>query len=308
MNHPQRDLGRVLVTGAAGFLGAALMRVLRDRSVETTATDIGSTELPAGIAALDVRDLAAVTRVVEAAGCDTIFHCGAVSGPMVMADRPLDIWHINATGTANLLEAARRARVGRVVVCSTVDVYGEATGGVADEAMPPRPDTVYGASKAAAEQAALAYHREHGLDTVALRLSWIYGPGRKTPTMLATLLRDALRGGTTHISGRPADMTHYIFIEDAVAGLIRAAEAGGLNEDRVFNITAGAGRPLAEILNDVQSVAPQARYKLDAVDDPTRGPTGYSQERAERLLGFRAGTDFRTGLARYIAALRQDAG
>src|SRR5215510_9453610 len=209
MGSASRQLGQVLVTGANGFLGAALLAELKKQQVKFVATDIaGTAPLPGGMLALDVRDGAAVRGIMEQTRFYTVFHCGAVSGPMVMADRPLDIWNINATGTANLLEAARVTKAGRVVVCSTVEVYGEATTGIAAETMPPQPDTVYGASKVAAEQAALTYHREHGLDTVMPRFSWIYGPGRKTPTTLAALLVNSLTGAVTRVEGHPADATH----------------------------------------------------------------------------------------------------
>ena len=101
---------------------------------------------------------------------------------------PLAIWQINALGTAHVLEAARRHEVGRVVVCSTCDVYGEQTG-VLDESALPRPASVCGASKVAAEAAMLGYVREHHLDAVALRLSWIYGPGFPPATALDEGLR-----------------------------------------------------------------------------------------------------------------------
>jgi nucleoside-diphosphate-sugar epimerase len=300
---PQRRLGRVLVTGANGFLGAALVSTLRKRGVEVIATDIAShAALPQGTIALDVRDGAAVNALMERTAFDTVFHCGAVSGPMVMADRPLEIWNINATGTANVLEAARLNKAGRVVVCSTVEVYGETVTGIASETTRPQPDTVYGASKIAAEHAALTYHREHGLDTVALRFSWIYGPGRKTPTTLAALLGNSVTGTATRVEGDPADMTHYLYIEDAVDGLLSAGTVERLAGDRIFNITAGKGTALAEMLDQVRDVAPGSAIDFHA-RKPTAGPSGFTEDLAARVLRFRAKIAFKTGLALYMASL-----
>jgi nucleoside-diphosphate-sugar epimerase len=221
---------------------------------------------------------------------------------MVMADRPLDIWNINATGTVNLLEAARLTRAGRIVVCSTVEIYGEAATGMAAESLRPQPDGVYGASKVAAEQAALAYHREHGLDTVLPRFAWIYGPGRKTPTTLATLLVNSRNGALTRVEGHPTDMTHYIYIDDALDGLLRAATVAELKEESIFNIGAGPGMPFAEVLDHVRAVATGVRIDFHH-QAPVSGPTGFSAERAEAVLGFRATTAFQDGLRRTLASL-----
>jgi nucleoside-diphosphate-sugar epimerase len=305
MNIPQRNLGQVLVTGANGFLGAALLAALKQQAINVVATDItGSHPLPAGMIALDVRDGPAVRAVMERTRFDTVFHCGAVSGPMVMADRPLDIWNINATGTANLLEAARVTKAGRVVVCSTVEVYGEAVTAIATETTRPQPDTVYGASKVAAEQAALTYHREHGLDTVTPRFSWIYGPGRKTPTTLAAMLANSLTGTVTRVEGHPADMTHYLYIQDALDGLLRTATVAELQDERVFNITAGPGTPFSEMLDQVQEVAPGVRIDLHAPPAVAPGPRGFSLDRAKAALGYGARTSFKAGLALYLETLR----
>jgi nucleoside-diphosphate-sugar epimerase len=301
---PQRPLGKTLVTGANGFLGAALLAALNRERVDFVATDIaGASPLPSGMLALDVREAASVRAIMERTRFDTVFHCGAVSGPMVMADRPLDIWNINATGTANLLEAARLTKAGRVVVCSTVEVYGEAVTGTAEETLRPQPDTVYGASKVAAEQAALTYHREHGLDTVLPRFSWIYGPGRKTPTTLAALLSNSLNGAVTRVEGHPADMTHYLYIDDAVDGLLRTATVAQLREERIFNISAGPGVPFSAMLDQVRAVAPGVRIDFHQ-QAAVSGPSGFALDRAEAALGFRAVTSFKDGLARYMATLR----
>jgi nucleoside-diphosphate-sugar epimerase len=301
---PQRPLGKTLVTGANGFLGAALLSVLNEQWVDFVATDTaGAGPLPSGMLTLDVRDAVSARALMERTRFDTVFHCCAVSGPMVMADRPLDIWNINATGTANLLEAARLTKAGRVVVCSTVEVYGEAATGIAEETIRPQPETVYGASKVAAEQAALTYHREHGLDTVLPRFSWIYGPGRRTPTTLAALLANSLSGAVTRVEGHPDEMTHYLYIDDAVDGLLRAATVAELNEERIFNISAGPGVPFSAMLDQVREVAAGVRIDFHQ-QTPLAGPSGFAQDRAEAVLGFRAVTSFKDGLARTLAALR----
>ncbi len=289
-----RALGRILVTGGDGFIGATLVARLQTLGHTVTATDLG------GAVPCDLTDFAQVEGVV-ARGFDTIFHCGAVSGPMVMADRPLEVWRINASGTAHVLEAARRHGQARVVVCSTSEVYGGLTGAV-DEATPPAPRSVYGASKLAAEAAVQGYVCE-GVDAVALRLSWIYGPGRRTATTLETALRALVADEDFQIAADPDDPTHYLWVDDAVTGLMRAAELAELSR-RCFNITTGAAVPMREVVRVLNGLATGGRISLQhAPPDPA--PSSIDNRAAQAELGFKAEIPLETGLHLYLEALRR---
>lgn len=280
-----RGLGRILVTGSRGFLGSALIKRLAAKGHPATASDLDADS------ACDLTDAEAVDSLV-ARGFDTVFHCGAVSGPMVMADRPLDVWRINAGGTANILEAARRHGCGRVIVCSTSEVYGRRQDSV-DEDTPPGPPSVYGASKLAAEAAVNGYASE-GVDAVALRLSWIYGPGRKTPTTLNSVMRSIAATGRADVAGRPDDPTHYLFIDDAVQGLLCAAGADHVPRC-VYNITAGKAVPLIDVMRRVEAFVPGARIVLREAP-PSPSPACIASTAARRDLGFEVATSLETGL------------
>jgi len=291
-----RDLGRVLVTGSQGFLGSALVVFLRAAGADVLPTDVTG-----GDRSCDVTRFDAVDRVMRETRFDTVFHCGAVSGPMVLADRPLEIWRINSTGTANVLEAARATGVGRVIFCSTSEVYGRLTGPV-DETMLPQPTSVYAASKLAAEHVSLAYRRERGLDVIALRLSWIYGPGRRTPTMLGAILEAALADGEVRFAGHPDDLTHYLQVDDAVAGLLAAGRTVAVDE-AVFNITAGAGVPMSHIMEVVAHLRPAARLSLGGARADGVGPTAIDNSLAARVLGFRPVVGLEQGIEATMRAL-----
>ena len=295
-----RDLGRVLVTGSQGFLGAALVRRLQALGQDVTATDLTSDSH-----ACDLTEFAQVDAVVRR-GYQTIFHCGAVSGPMVLADKPLAIWRINALGTAHVLEAARRHAAERVVVCSTSEVYGPRTGQV-DESSLPDPQSVYAGSKLAAEAATFGYVREHGLDAVALRLSWIYGPGRLTATTLETVLRAVIAGQDAVFDARPDDITHYLYIDDAVSGVIAAGRTAVLQE-RIYNISAGDGLPVQRLADIVMRLHPQGRIGFcgDALsgNGPSGGgPVAINNRRAAAQLGFEPAMTVEAGLDLYLRAL-----
>jgi len=303
----QRRLGRVLVTGGTGFLGGALAKRLRRDGAETVISDLGhGAAAPAGLRACDLADRRQVDALLEDQGIDTIIHAGAVSGPMVMADRPLDIWRINVTGTAYLLEAARRNRVGRFVLCSSVDVYGPSSSGMIDEEAGLAPETVYGASKVAAEAAMTGYAREHGIDAVALRFSWIYGPGRRTPTTLERLIRAGLAGEAVTLGDRASDRTHYLFIDDAVAGVLAAARSPAGLPRRAYNITAGDGLPLERVVETLSGLLPQLRVSFGQRQSPEAGPTGFDLTNAALDLGYRPQVPLSQGLHQYVETLRHE--
>ena len=298
----RRDLGRILVTGARGFIGAALVRALAQTGTTVTASDLGgaATDI-ADFRACDITDARQVDELFDRDRFDTIIHCGAVSGPMVTADRPLDIWRINVLGTAHLLEAVRRQGVGRFVLCSSCSVYGAMNGATIDEDTPPDPGSFYGASKLAAEQAMVGYVREHGVNAVALRLAWVYGPGRRTPTTLERLVRATLDCHSVEVAA--AEMTHYVFIEDVVAGLIAASRSSTL-ERLVYNISAGRGLPMEQVVASLHSLAPESRITVAGENDADIGPAGFALDNAERDLGYRPQISLGEGLRRYRDALR----
>jgi nucleoside-diphosphate-sugar epimerase len=299
-----RSVGRVLVTGALGFLGATLVKALEAKGTEVVATDavsFGGSCLRCDVTAFDQ-----VSECVGASRIDTIVHCGAVSGPMVRASEPLAVWRINAEGTANILEAARLHRVGRVLVCSTTEVYGDRRGRV-DETTPPEPTSAYAASKLAAEQATLAWAGQHGVDALALRLSWIYGPGRRTPTMLENLLLNALRGRKTVVDGHPSDPTHYIHVDDAVDALIAAAMTNGVGH-HVYNATGGAGLPLGRVVEVVRRILPATQVEYGRSQPLAKGPDEISIDRIAADLAYAPHMDLEAGIVGYIEALDTAAG
>jgi UDP-glucose 4-epimerase len=300
----QRRLGRVLVTGAAGFLGGRMVERLARGGEQVIGSDLDQgTAMPAGFRACDLTRRHEVDALVDGAGIDTIIHAGAVSGPMVMADRPLDIWRINVTGTACLLEAARRNRVGRFVLCSSIDVYGPNPAGMIDEDTPHTPETVYGASKVAAEAALTGYACEHGLNAVALRFSWIYGPGRRTPTTLERLVRAGLGGEIVTLDQSAQEPTHYLFIDDAVAGVLAAATVSSQSQRLAYNITAGTGVPLGKVVEILQDFLP-LRVNVGVQGPRTAASSGFDLTAAARDLGYRPQVFLPDGLRRYTDAIR----
>ena len=165
---------KILVTGSAGHLGEALVRVLRDDGHDVRGLDVLASATTSVVGS--VADRACVRECVE--GVDAVVHAATLHKPHVGSHTRQDFVDTNVTGTLNLLEEAVAAGVGRFVFTSTTSTFGRAlvppAGAPAawiTEAVAPVPRNVYGATKTAAEDLCELVHRDHGLPCLILRTS-----------------------------------------------------------------------------------------------------------------------------------------
>jgi UDP-glucose 4-epimerase len=302
---------KCLVTGGAGFIGSNLVDALLARGDEVTVVDDLSTgrrgnldrALAAGaeLAELDIRDADALTALVAERRPRTVFHLAAQIDVRRSLEDPAFDAAVNVGGTANVLDAARAAGVGRVVFTSTGGaIYGEGEGQrlPLPEGAPIAPLSAYGQSKFAAEGYLALYERLHGLSSVALRLGNVYGP-RQDPlgeagviAIFCGLLRS---GGRPTVYGDGTQTRDYIYVGDVVAAALAAAGSelsGAVNigtgrETNVLELAEALGRLGGAGSFEPEFAPPRAgevqRIALDA-------------SRAERELGWRPETDLDDGL------------
>ena len=174
---------RILVTGAAGFLGERLVKELHGtgyvvralvRKLSHTISFPSDVEVVVG----DLRDARAIRAATT--GCVGVVHLAGKAHVLDGSQSDTSDYHgINVVGTQNVLEGAVACGASRVVFASTVKVFGETTVGCVDESQPPLPETPYAQSKWAAEQLVMDYSKKTGFTAVSLRLPMIYGPTRK---------------------------------------------------------------------------------------------------------------------------------
>ena len=277
----------VLVTGAAGLVGRAVLRRLTalKRSVvavDRIAVQIGDTS----IVAADLTDDHRLHALVQRQPLAGVIHCGAISGPMLGKDNPFSIVETNIVGTANLLEIARLHAIPRFVFCSSCSVYGSPGAVPIGDDAPLRPTSVYGASKVAAEQLVAAYSAEHGLDGVSLRLSWIYGPERSTDCLLRDMVKAAIAGRPFSRRWGKGFPRQYIHADDAGAALVAALGTPSLPR-REYAITGDRVDTLDDIAELVRSVLPKSVVVLGDGPDPLDDLQGRIDiSAAKRDLGF----------------------
>ncbi len=250
-----------LVTGAAGFLGAALANRLAGSGHAVRGLDDLSAGDPARLSARvlftrgDVNDRPKLWTLLHEVEC--VYHLAArVSVPESVL-YPREYNAVNVGGTVSVMEAMRDAGVRRVVFVSSGAVYGEQDRQPLAEDRPPAPRSPYAVSKLSAEFYVHTIGNLWGIETVALRVFNAYGPGQPLPAahapVIPRFLRQALQGGSLVLHGDGAQTRDYVFVEDVVDALAAAATAKSVDR-RVINIGSGqetSVRDLARLVGEV---------------------------------------------------------
>ena len=220
-----------LVTGASGFLGQAVMKLLAQNAHRA----IGLDPQPSPTTQIrdDLSDREKLKGLLTRERVTHIIHAGGVSGPMVMADDPVGVIGINVVGSLNLLRAAVEAGVKTFVYCSSVSALGsfyedEPVG----EDYPLRPTSAYGASKAAVDFVLRGLWGKVPLDICSLRYTVIYGPGRQTVFTIEKIVSAALAGGVARIE--PLTDWPYVYIDDAALAAVSACFSQGRKQLSYF--------------------------------------------------------------------------
>ncbi|MGB9066289.1 MAG: NAD(P)-dependent oxidoreductase [Pseudolabrys sp.] len=208
-----------LVTGASGFLGKAVMKLLAGKSHHA----VGLDPRPSDTAQVvdDLSDRSRLEALLTAERVTHIVHAGGVSGPMVLADNPVEVIAINVLGSLNLLYAAMESGVRTFIYCSSAAALGNFyQDEPVDEQYPLRPNNTYSASKAAMEMVLRGLWRKIPLDLCSLRFTVIYGPGRETTFTVEEIIRAARAGKAARIA--PMTDWPYIYIDDAARAAVQA--------------------------------------------------------------------------------------
>jgi nucleoside-diphosphate-sugar epimerase len=228
---PSRILGqRVLVTGAQGFIGRALVAFAEAAGARVVGIDRGEADV------CNAQDL---ERVLTRVKPEVVLHAAGLVDWRQDPRLVPSMLAVHVLGTANLLEAARRAGAARVVCFGSAGEYGAAPSPVSEDG-PTEPLDPYSTSKYAATALALLYHRSFALQTTVVRPFNVYGPGEPDGRLFPSLFRQALQGGGDFDCTEGTQIRDFVHIDDVVEGAWRAAlavSAGGV----VVNLGTGRG-------------------------------------------------------------------
>ena len=303
---------RIVITGGAGFIGSTLAgrlaelneiilfdNLARNTLQHTSLSQHRNVTLVQG----DILDYNATRRAME--GAQIVVHAAAIAGIDTVLKSPVRTMEVNMIGTANVLRAAKDAKVlDRVIEFSTSEVFGSmayrvtednhAVAGSAGEAR-----WVYAVSKLAGEHLAHAYFREFGLPTVTLRPFNIYGPGQTGEGAIQIFIRRALRNEPIAIYGDGTQIRAWCYVDDMVEGLLFAMESPKAVGES-FNI--GNARAVTTIFGLAETVCRVLNSKSEILFKPAlsadielRIP---ETKKSEHLLGFKAKVDLEEGIRR----------
>lgn len=250
-------MSKLAVTGAAGFIGSTLVRRLIDDGHTVDCIDDLSSgrreNIPTGADHwwIDITASNAVDDLIGSfADCSCVFHMAAMTSLPECQSDPGRAYAVNVAGTANVLEAARRAGVKRVVFSSSGAVYENDTEYPNREATRVCPTLVYPNTKKHAEDLCLSFNRAYGMDNIMLRYFNVYGPGqnstRLSPPFTSYVVRELLNGRRPVLHSDGTQARDYVYVDDVVAANIAAWTAGHISTP-VMNVCSGRAYSVNEL-------------------------------------------------------------
>ena len=312
-------MGRVLVTGGAGFLGSHLVRALARRGDEVVAFDNFHTANPANLQDLrerievvngDITDLSHILRLVKEHGVDRIIHTAAIASAIPAVARPVVTVRVNVEGMINVLEAMRLFDIRRCIHISSEETYGNFQREPADEEHPQNPLHPYAVTKMAAERLGRGFRQIFGLDVVSIRTSWVYGAGLPRTRPPKSFIENALAGRPTTLPRGGDHRVDHTYIRDFVDGVLAAFDLPTHPYD-VYNIASGRASTMRDMAQIVRELIPGAEISVGGgllewqpgSTMPVKGALDVT--RAKQVFGYQPKYDLKAGLAEYIAWFRR---
>lgn len=306
---------RLLVTGGAGFIGSHLVEARLGLGDEVTVLDdfndfyspaikernLGGVGADVQVIRGDVRDAGLVERVFEEGRFDAVVHLAARAGVRPSLKDPRLYVDTNIVGTLNVLEAARKAGVGRVVNASSSSVYGVLrTAPFREEMALTRTISPYAATKLAGEQLCSNYSHLYGIRTVSLRFFTVYGPRQRPDLAIHGFCRLIWEGRPIKQFGDGSTRRDYTYIDDIIQGVNGAISYEGEMCD-VFNLGESQTTTLGELIGLIEQALGKKAVIEVLPEQPGDVPLTYADiSKAKQALGYRPSVTVASGIPRFV--------
>ncbi len=315
-------MARILVTGAAGFIGSHLTDRLLARGDFVVGFDnfdpyydpaIKRRNLRGALASrsfelieADLRDRAAVLATVARTRPEKVVHLAAQAGVRPSLQRPQHYIDVNVTGTLNLLDAMTAAGCKRLVYGGTSSVYGRSQESpFREDQAADRPISPYAATKRAAEMLCHTWHAIHGLRVTVLRFFTVYGPRQRPEMAIHKFARLMLAGQPIQRFGDGSSVRDYTYVDDILDGVVKAVDHDegfgvyNLGESQTYSLTT-----LLQMLSKALCVPARIEGQPDQPGDVPATCADISLSR--RVLGYDPRVSLAEGIARFVAWLQQE--
>jgi UDP-glucose 4-epimerase len=303
------------VTGGAGFIGSNLVKELLAEGHEVAVLDNLLSGYKSNLAPLkdaefiegDVRDARAVGKAVR--GKEAVFHLAASVGNKRSIDNPIVDAEINVMGTLQVLEAARKEGVRKIVASSSAGIFGELKTLPIKEDHPIDPDSPYGASKLCEEKECLAYAKLFKIEAICLRYFNVYGPNQRFDAygnVIPIFAFKMLRGEPLTIYGDGEQTRDFVNVSDVVQANIRAAMTTGLSG--AFNIGSATRitiNKLVELLQEASGIKATVSHGAPRPGDVRHSLADISAARSG--FGFAPSCGLEAGLKEYMSWAKEEA-
>ncbi len=301
-------MNKVLVTGAAGYVGREVVQQLLDLGKDVVALVHSSAYDLTPCVRVDLTDAVALEKALEGLFFDTIIHLASLPGD---TGNPQEMIRVNVNGCLNMLEIARRRRVERFVHSSSISAYewypatpfNPPDYMPVDENHPCRPKDIYSSSKRMQELLVLTYYHQYKVPTTSLRLTAVVGPRGRGGGRGWREIAEAMAGGqrvqVPHFSAQ--ELCHYVDLRDAARMHIVAAEHPGAVGE-IFNCCGPEPNRGSDFISILQSLIPGIDVQFGFPWSMAQGgEISFDMSKAERLLGFKPQYKLEDSL-RYIKA------
>lgn len=301
-----------LVTGGAGFIGSNIAKRLLEQGGKPVVLDNLSSGYKENLLS-EVKFIKGDVRIRETvekamAGCGAVFHLAASVGNKRSIDDPLTDASINLIGTLNVLEAARKHGIQRVVFSSSAGIFGELKNLPIAEDHPQDPDSPYGTSKLAAEKMCLVYNKLYNMRNVCLRYFNVYGLNQRYDAygnVIPIFANRILKDESLTIYGDGEQTRDFVNVADVAAANLLAASSQDTRG--VFNIGSGTRvtiNELAHLIQEAAGINVGLEYAPPRPGDVRDSLADISA--AKNAFSFSPQTDLKDGLVEYMDWIKQD--